>query len=78
MNRDQSAILEEEEEGIGDMYPNTILVFEGFKLCHLGGTSTSMLQAENIRMNRSEERQPDSHDLTRRPSHTTIHSPFER
>jgi hypothetical protein len=50
MNRDQSAILEEEEEGIGDVYPNTIFMLEGFKLRHLGGSSTSMLQATNLRM----------------------------
>jgi len=57
MNRDQSAILEEEEERIGDVHPNTILVLEGFNLRHLGGSSTRiLLQAANIRINRDEER----------------------
>jgi hypothetical protein len=55
MNRDQGAILEEEEEGIRDVYPNTILVLEGFNLCQLGSSSTPMLQAVNLRMNRYEE-----------------------
>jgi len=51
MNRDQGAILEKEEEGIGDMYPNTILALESFKLCQSRGSLAPMLQAENTIMN---------------------------